>query len=224
MEQQKTWLGLLRRRQCLVPTWRGWLALALCFAGLAIFCAQEMYPFLAVNAPIPGGVLVVEGWAPDAAMEAAIAEFHRNHYEKLFVTGIPIERGAPLVEYKTYAELGAATLLRLGMSSNVVQAVPAPRVLQDRTYAMAASLSRWLREHGMSPTKVNVITAGAHARRSRMLFQRALGKEVTVGVIPMEETEFDYRHWWRSSQGFRVVTGEALAYVYARVFFRAPKE
>lgn len=223
-EPQRTCLGLLRRRQGLMPTWRGWLLLIFILTGLSIVGVRTLYPFLAVNAPAPGGVLVVEGWVPDWALEATSAEFHRNHYDKVLVTGIPIERGTLLSEYKTYAELGAAILLKLGMSSNNVQAVPTPSVRQDRTYASATELRNWLREHSMSVTKVNLITMGAHARRSRLLFQEALGKGVVVGVVAIPARDFDEGHWWRSSQGVRIVIGEALAYGYARVFFRAPKE
>jgi len=35
----------------------------------------------------------------------AIAEFKQNHYARLFVTGIPLQQGAPLSEYKNYAYL-----------------------------------------------------------------------------------------------------------------------
>ena len=113
MEQSKVLGGFFCRRQCLVPTLRGWLLLLLSLGALAIIGAREMGPFLMVNNPVPGGVLVVEGWLPDYAMEATVAEFNRNHYDKLFVTGIPLTQGAPLSEYKTYAELGAADAWKL---------------------------------------------------------------------------------------------------------------
>jgi len=213
--------GLCRRRLCWVPTWRGWLLTALLFVLVATILVRGAHPFLAVNAPVPGGVLVVEGWASDAGMEAVISEFKANHYEKLFVTGGPLEQGAPLSEYRTYAELGAATLLKLGMPTNAVQAVPAPRVNRDRTYASAVTLRQWFADHGMTPDKINLMSGGPHARRSRLLFQKAFGSGVTIGVIAGPVSEYDPRHWWRSSQGFRVVTSEAIAYLYARVLFRA---
>ena len=82
-----------------------------------------------------------------------------------------------------YACLGAATLLKLGLSTNEVQAVPTPLTQRDRTYAMALSLKHWLREHGMAPTKGNLITSGPHARRSRLMFEKALGRDCPVGVL-----------------------------------------
>jgi hypothetical protein len=179
------------------------------------------YSFLAVNDPKPGGVLVVEGWAGDYALAAVVADFNRYSYEKVYVTGGPIEWGAPLSQYKTYAELGTATLLALGMSTNVVQAVPAPGVKQDRTYACAVALKKWVDERGIEITRINLLTVGPHARRSRLLFQKSFGKDMPIGVVAIAERDYDCRYWWRSSRGFRQVTDEAIAYFYARFLFRA---
>jgi hypothetical protein len=223
MEQNKVLYGFLCRRQCLAPTLRGWAALALGFALVVTVGLREVGYFLAVTEPVPGGVLVVEGWAPDYALEAAIAEFNRNHYDKIFVTGIPLEQGAPLAEYKNYAELDAATLIKMGMSSNVVQAVPAAAVRQDRTYAMACSLRRWMETHGMVPAKLQLMTVGPHARRSRLLFEKAFGKDVVVGVTAIPDRGFELGRWWTSSEGVRTIIGEAIAYAYARLVFHPPK-
>jgi uncharacterized SAM-binding protein YcdF (DUF218 family) len=224
MESSKTCLGLLRRRQCVVPTLRGWLLLAFGCAALTLLAARELHPFLAVTDPVPDGMLVVEGWVPDYMLEAAIAEFRQNHYAKLFVTGTPLEHGAPLSEYTNYAGLGAASLVKLGMSTNDVQAVPTGLTQRDRTYATALSLKHWWREHDGLPTKVNLITSGPHARRSRLLFQKALGKGVAVGVIALEARDYDERHWWHYSQGVRILIGEVLAYAYAKLLFYPPDE
>jgi len=173
---------------------------------------------------VPGGALVVEGWVPDHMLRAAIAEFKRNHYDRLFVTGLPVTQGAPLSEYKNYAFIGEASLVKLGLSTNDVQAVPTGRIIRDRTYAMALSLKHWLREHGTAPTKVTVITGGPHARRSRLMFEKAMGQGVTVGIIAIPAEDYDEVHWWHSSAGVRSVIGEAIAYVYARFLFWPPEE
>ncbi len=211
--------GLLRRRESWRPTWRGWLALALGLGVLTFLFILRIHPFLAVTEPVTGGLLVVEGWAPDYALKSAIEEFRAHHYEKLYVTGGPLQWGAPLSEYKTYAQGGAAILVKMGLSSNEVQAVPAPGVQQDRTYAAAVALRQFLRQHGIAAAKVHVLTEGLHARRSRLLFQKALGKKVQVGVTSIPVPDYDPRHWWRSSAGVRGVIGETLAYLYARLFF-----
>src|SRR5437660_848146 len=155
MKERRPGLGFLQRRECLFPTWRGWLLLVFAVAVLVVFSLRGAYPFLAVNDPVDGGALVMEGWLPDYALQEAITEFRRGHHSRIFVTGGPLENGAPLSEYRTYAELGAATLLRLGLNTNAVQAVPAPRVRLDRTYASALALKDWLAPHGITETNFN---------------------------------------------------------------------
>jgi hypothetical protein len=223
MDQGKTLWGLLRRRQFLVPTWLGWLALLGVFGAAALFVVRQAHSFLAVTETLPGGALVVEGSVPDYVLEAAINEFRRGHYEKLYVTGGPLDAGAPLVEYRTYAERGAAILLKLGLSPNEFQAVPAPQVRQDRTYTAMIALRDHFQQNRTMPAKVNLVTRGPHARRSRLLLQYALGKEVQVGVTAVPNRDYDVVHWWRSSPGVRDVIAEALAYGFVFLFRPAPE-
>lgn len=224
MKPSKHGWGLFRCRECLVPTLRGWIVLWLIGAGLVVFAMREIHPFLSVNDPIPGGVLVVEGWLPDYALEETIAQFRRDHSRSLYVTGGSIEHGAPLAQYRSSAELCAATLVRLGLDTDVVQAVPAPKVRRDRTYASAVALKDWLSQHGTVATNINVISMGPHARRTRLLFSKALGNGYRVGVICIEDRGYDPKKWWESSAGVRAVTGETIAYCYARLLFRPPTQ
>ena len=212
-------LGLLQRRECLLPTRRGWLALVLVFALSGLAIVRGVHGFLAVHQPVPGGVLVVEGWIPDYAVAATLAEFRRQHYAGIFTTGTPIEHGEVLSEHKTFADLNAAVLLRLGADPQSVHAIPSPAVGQDRTYAAAVAVRDWLHAHGLPREKVNVISVGAHARRTRLLYEKAFGPSTQVGIIAIPDRDFEPARWWRSSQGFRVITGEVIAYFYARCLF-----
>jgi len=198
---------------------RGVLLLLILFACLLIFGFRNIQAFLAVNDPAPEGILVVEGWSPDYALETAKLEEQGNPYHLLYVVGGPLEQGAPLSQYPTYADLGAAILLRMGMSQDTVQAVPSGYVYKDRTYAEAVALSIWLRQHGLSPKEINLISLGAHARRSRLLFEKAFGKSTRVGIIAVEDRNYDPAHWWKTSEGVRSVISETIAYGYARFLF-----
>ena len=51
-----------------------------------------------------------------------------------------------------------------------------------------------------------------------------MGPGVKVGIIAVEPQDYDPRRWWASSAGFRAVTDEAIAYLYARLIFRAFEE
>ena len=211
---------LLRRRQVLWPTWRGWLLLA--FFGFLLFelFLRSIHPFLAVNDSKPGGLLVVEGWLPDYALEHAVREFHSHQYQMIAVTGGPMEAGSPLSPYRTYAELGAATLLKMGMETNQVVAVPSPWVPQDRTYVSAVSLEIWLRNRNQGIPQLNLVSMGPHSRRSRLLFHKAFDSKLHVGIICVPVRDYDPRHWWKTSSGVRSVVDEIVGYLYARFFFR----
>ena len=219
MESNKTCWGLLRRRQCLVPTIRGWFLLALGVAVLGLIAVRTAYPFLAVTDSVPGGVLVVEGWSPDRVLKLAVAEYRQNPYTKLYVTGLPVEQGTFLTPYTNYAHVGAATLLKLGLGPDDVQAVPCDKIRRDRTYNTALRLKHFLRDHGTAPDRVNLITVGPHARRSRLLFAKAFDHTAQVGIIAAPAADYDARSWWQCSAGVRTVIGEMIAYGYARLLF-----
>jgi uncharacterized SAM-binding protein YcdF (DUF218 family) len=207
-----------RRRSLPVPTWRGWLLLLLLATAFLWLFAKTVHPFLAVRDPSAGGLLVVEGWAPDFAFQAALNEFRSGRYQSLVVTGGPLERGASLSSYGTYAELGAASLRAMGADSNSVVAVPAPKVRRDRTYNSAVALGKYFEVHPLNQP-VHLFTVGAHARRSKLLFEKALGDKIPVTVYAVDEEEYDPTHWWRSSAGVRLIIGELLAYAYVKVLF-----
>ena len=163
--------------------------------------------------------MVVEGWMPDFALEAALGEFKRRHGQLLLVTGGPIEQGHMLVNYKNFAELGTARLEQLGLDRRMIRAIPALEVLRDRTYASAIALKNWL-EHAPMPIKaINLVSLGTHARRSRLLFEKALGPGIAVGVIAIPDRRYDPRAWFRSSLGVRTTLDALVAYLYVRLFF-----
>ena len=219
----KSYFSLLQRKERLCLTWRGRLAVLVLLA-LALFGAvRGIHPFLAVHESKPGGYLVVEGWAPDYVFETVTNEFAKNHYKKIYITGNPIDKGAPLMEYKSAAELGAATLAKMGMDTNCFEAVPAPFVARDRTYTSALTLKEKLAAEGKLPAKLNILTLDTHARRTRLLAEQVFGTNATIGVLAIPCRDYDGAHWWRSSPGVRIVMGELLAYGYARFIFTKPE-
>ncbi len=63
-----------------------------------------------------------------------------------------------------------------------------------------------------------------HARRTCLLFQKALGHDVAVGVIAVTNPDYDASHWWRYSEGVKDVFAESVAYIYARLLFFYPPD
>lgn len=96
-----------------------------------------------------------------------------------------------------------------------------PKVQRDRTYSSAAALRNWWLQRGDRSVVFNVVTTSAHARRTRLLFEKAFGPEAKIGIIAVPDERFDGTRWWGSSQGVRTVTEELIGYLYARCFSRS---
>jgi len=90
---------------------------------------------------------------------------------------------------------------------------------RDRTYGSAVALRNWFRENNMPVRSVNVVTEDVHARRTYLLFQKALGDNVAVGIIAVPNPDYDPEHWWRYSEGVKDVISETAAYLYAKLLF-----
>ena len=71
----------------------------------------------------------------------------------------------------------------------------------------------------MRVESINVLTEDVHARRTRLLFRKAFGHEITIGIIAVPDPDYDSRRWWRYSAGVRDVFSETAAYLYARFLF-----
>ncbi len=213
--------GCVSRR----PRWgisrRGWLVLAAGFVFGAWLITFNVQPFLAPTQRVETKILVVEGWLPSYALGAAAAEFRAGHYEKVYTTGGPIagSDGATNI-FNTVANVGGDALRAAGLPADVVQVVPAHAVGRDRTYMSALALRDWLRERQLKVTAINVVSADVHSRRTWLLFQRAFGSEVTVGIIAIPDPDYEPKRWWRYSEGVREILGETIAYGYAKFIFK----
>jgi DUF218 domain len=180
---------------------------------------QSLHGFLACDNSVKGQVLVVEGWVPDYAIPEAISEFEKNGYRQLVCVGGPIERGSHLSEFKSYAQLAYSRLKASGLNDEQMAVIETHDIKKDRTYQSAVAVKEWLASSKLNVKGLNVYTLGAHARRSRVLFQKAFGDEVAVGVIAAEDQSYDPGSWWKSSNGVRNVVDELVAYLYALILF-----
>jgi uncharacterized SAM-binding protein YcdF (DUF218 family) len=196
------------------------LFLLVVIVTLVVVTFWNVYPFLAVTQRVDADVLVVEGWAHPYAMRVSAEEFQNHSYRRAFTTGGPVVgNGGYVNDYQTSASVGAELLKKAGVPAELVQMVPSHIIGRDRTYSSAIALRDWLREHDMQVRRLNIVTEAAHARRTRLLFEKALGSNVVVGVIAVPSPDFDARRWWRYSEGVEEVVTEGVAYLYAKFFF-----
>jgi uncharacterized SAM-binding protein YcdF (DUF218 family) len=220
---QKLW-GIITRKERWGLSWRGRLILVVVGFSTAVSLVLNVEPFLAESHRVNTDVLVVEGWIHEFAIREAVKEFRGGSYQRVFTTGGPITgSGHYINDYHTSASVGADLLRKRGVPTEVVQMVPSRVMDRDRTYGSAVALRDWFREHDMNVNSLNVVTEDTHARRTRLLFQKALGRSVAVGIIAVPNPDYDAQRWWRYSEGLKDVISESFAYLYARFFFFAPE-
>jgi uncharacterized SAM-binding protein YcdF (DUF218 family) len=218
---RQTALGglLVRRYRWGLSRWAKFFLLIVIFT-LAVITLLNVYPFLAPTQRVDTDMLVVEGWVHPYAIRASAGELQNHSYHRVFTTGGPVVgNGGYINDYQTAASVGADLLKRAGIPAELIQMVPSHVMGRDRTYSSAIALRDWLREHDMQVQSLNIVTEAAHARRTRLLFEKALGSNVAVGVIAVPSPDFDARRWWRYSKGVEEVVTEGVAYFYAKFFF-----
>jgi uncharacterized SAM-binding protein YcdF (DUF218 family) len=218
--------GLFDRRERWSLSWLGWLIVVCAFLLAGALFLKGAYPFLATTHRVDADVLAVEGWVHEYAVQAAVNEFRSGSYRRVFTTGGPVVgNGGYINDLQTSASVGADLLRKAGVPKEFVQMVPSHIIDRDRTYSSAIALRDWLQQHHASVKSINVVTENTHARRTRLLFQKALGTNVQVGIIAAQNPDYDKERWWWYSDGVKDVGSEALAYLYAKFFFwPAPRE
>jgi hypothetical protein len=214
---KKKWLGAISYRPRWGLTFKGWIIILLAIAISLSIIILKLESFLAYSAPIDADILVVEGWVSDEAIKGAMAEFDRSpNYQLLITTGIRLGRGEYLTEYKSFAELSEATLITFGFDRTKLKAIPSLYVKKDRTLTAAQNLKQWLDITNLKIRGINVYTGDVHSRRSWLLFKKVFEPKIKVGAIAHPPVDYDSQFWWNSSQGFKSVISETIAYIYAK--------
>lgn len=207
-------------------TWQG-LGFGMALGGVLLWgVASHAHSFFAINQPIvTPDVLIVEGWVTDKNAKDAVEEFRsRSSYKSIITTGTQLPRGYYLSEYKNFAALSRASLIKMGIPESQVIAIPTPGVPRDRSYTSAVAVANWLQLHEPSyPVRsANLLSEGVHARRSWTLFKKAfkkpIGTQLELGIISVPSEEYDEDRWWTQSEGFKRVLFESIGWFYVTFF------
>ena len=211
--------GLVRRKEIWTFSARGWLAFLSAFLIFSAVFVLRIHPFLAVTDRVDAKYLVVEGWIPNYGLQEAINEFKSKPYQMIFTVGTDPLIGVNIEKGDSLAIEAYKRLQWLGVDPKVMQAVPADVKYRNRTFQSAVALRNWAETNHVSLTSFNLVTLGPHARRSRLLFEKAFQGRARVGIISVEDREYEPNCWWKYSEGLREVVVEAAGYFYVRLFF-----
>ncbi len=213
----------------------GWGILSGTLVVLIVLLILTIYPFLAPTQSVQGKGLVVDQMLPNYALKKVRDRFQNGNYQLLVTSGgelpampavicklVETCRDGHLSRYKTKAQLNAATLAAQGVPPEKIIAASAPSVQKDRTYAAALEVKKQLAEKGLFPSALDVVSLGAHSRRTWIIYQMVFSPETQIGVYSIKPYDYDPERWWSSSAGVRTIIGETIAYLYARLIFNPP--
>jgi len=200
-------------------TWQGWVTFFISLFLIFGLLFSGIYSFLAPTTPPHRGLLIIEGWIHDDALDEAICLYNKGSYSKIICTGIPIETGNYLLPFHSYSELTAQRLYKKGIETNQILIAVGKLEKKDRTYLAAVALKKLLKKEAIEEKELHLMTTGPHGRRSRLLFQKALGKQYRIGITSLPDASYDPKRWYAYSKGVRAVIDETIAYVYAKFLF-----
>lgn len=189
-----------------------WISSAAAAVAVVLFGAFA-HPFLAITRRVAADILIVEGWVPDHVIVAAAQEFQAGGYSRIFISGLQPEEPTKAGEAASSAERGVRILTDAGVSASAIVAAPAPPARWSRTSKMARAVRDRIRELGLQPKGVNVVTAGPHARETWVAFGHAFEPATPVGIISVPKRNYDPDRWWLSWQGLKWVPKDFLGWL-----------
>ncbi len=123
-------------------------------------------------------------------------------------------------DQRSEADETAERLHRAGVPEEMLTTVAAPPTDYDRTYATAVAVRDWLAQQPEGlPAALNVLSESAHARRSRLLYQKAFGDAVLIGVIAAPREDVSADTWWKTPSARAFTFAQIAKYLYARLLF-----
>jgi uncharacterized SAM-binding protein YcdF (DUF218 family) len=210
---------LFRQRRVWLPTISGWFLLLALGIAMIVYCVCNIYSFLAPNQPADARILVVEGWLSPEELDQAVRTFKTGGYERIITTGGPISGWPELMINTDYAKVAGDYLTQHGIPQDAIIVVSTPKSAQERTFLSAVELRESARRLRIKLEAIDLFSSGAHARRSRLLYQMALGPKVRVGILAARPEEYDPKAWWKTSSGVESVIYQSIGLIWVKCFF-----
>ena len=126
------------------------------------------------------------------------------------------------MNYHSVAALAARELISGGILENQIVILPASEKARNRTFNSAMAVRNWFDSSRIKPVPVNVFTENIHARRTHLLYSKALGLErEETGVISVTGNSGDTRQNNKITN--KNIISELTGYLYYRFLFNSDK-
>lgn len=114
---------------------------------------------------------------------------------------------------RSNADLTRNRLISMGIDSNSVISITGEKVKINRTLTSALAFRDWIRKSGIEVTGINIISAGTHARRTWMTFNKVLDNNYRIGIISLPDYKHDRSEKIKALKTIR----ETIAYIYYNI-------
>ncbi len=112
--------------------------------------------------------------------------------------------------YYSNAEFARDQLRLLGIDSSSITAAYGEKVEVNRTLTSALAFRDWLQKSHIKVTGINIISLGAHSRRTWMIYNKILNEKYSIGIIPIPDFYYSNSRSYRFLKNIR----EALGIIY----------
>jgi hypothetical protein len=109
--------------------------------------------------------------------------------------------------FNSNAELSRFRLMSMGIDSTQIKASPGKRVIINRTLTSALSFRDWLKTTKIDIKGINIISLGAHTRRTWMIYNKILHKRYEIGIISLPDYDFNHSRLYRLLKTVRETLG-----------------
>lgn len=207
---------LFQRRTVWWPTRLGWCCfflLPIFVLGFWVFLGES---FLSSTRRVAADTLMVEGWIGREAMPQVKTEFERGGYERLVITG-GLTGYSWSKDRLNATDIAEKELLRLGLPAEKLFLAPCEDVENQRTFESALTARRMMEAKGLSTKAINVVSRGAHARRTHLVYRKVFGSSINVGIIswnPLPPEILEKESWWQSSNRAKDMLDETFGFTY----------
>lgn len=207
-------MKLIRQKTVWLPTWQGWTLLFVIVAGLLVTSFLNVHPFLAVTHRVEADVLIIEAWMPKTVTQEAIKEFTKGQYAFLVVMEMTDNDDPKLKQDTALKTSMAKYFVSHDIPSDRIIECFAPATNDRRSLTMANAVRNTLNRRGITARGFNVFAPGAHARKTWLVYRRALSAIAPVGIVSIPTDDYDPARWWETTNGTNWVIVNGIGWFY----------
>ncbi|MBX2842648.1 MAG: hypothetical protein KTR26_12830 [Flammeovirgaceae bacterium] len=126
--------------------------------------------------------------------------------------------GSDIFKTNSIAAYSANYLKYMEIEDDKILAIAADKKELNRTKSSVIAVKNWLEGNRKETSAINVITLGTHSRRSWMIYEKQLSELANVGIITLDDVQYDKNKWFLSPKGWFVVLKESAKYIYTMIF------